>query len=95
MARGLRLDLALVERGFFPSRGQAQAAIMAGEVRINGRVAAKASDSVMEDEEIDVAQRRRYVGRGGMKLEGAIAHFGIDCAGKTALDIGASTGGFT
>ncbi|HEY2799617.1 MAG TPA: TlyA family RNA methyltransferase [Chthoniobacterales bacterium] len=95
MARGLRLDTALVERGYFLSRGQAQAAIMAGEVRINGRTAAKPSDSVRECEKIDVTPRPRYVGRGGMKLEGAIAHFEIDCGGKTALDIGASTGGFS
>ncbi|HEY3662207.1 MAG TPA: TlyA family RNA methyltransferase, partial [Chthoniobacterales bacterium] len=57
--------------------------------------AKKASDSVGPEAEISVAVRDRYVGRGGIKLEGAIAHFGIDCAGKIALDIGASTGGFT
>ena len=68
---------------------------MAGEVRIDGRVANKASDSVQEQHKISVAARSRYVGRGGIKLEGAIEHFGIDCEGKTALDIGASTGGFT
>ena len=68
---------------------------MAGEVRIDGRVAAKASDSVQEGHDISVAPRSRYVGRGGIKLEGAIAHFGIVCAGKIGLDIGASTGGFT
>jgi 23S rRNA (cytidine1920-2'-O)/16S rRNA (cytidine1409-2'-O)-methyltransferase len=95
MAKGIRLDQALVQRGLFPSRHQAQTAIMAGEVRINGRVAAKPSDSVQERHEISVAARSRYVGRGGIKLEGAIEHFGIACEGKTALDIGASTGGFT
>ena len=68
---------------------------MAGEVRIDGQVAAKASDSVQEGDEISVATRNRYVGRGGIKLEGAIEYFGIVCEGKTALDIGASTGGFT
>ncbi len=68
---------------------------MAGEVRIDGQVATKASDSVQEQHELSVAARSRYVGRGGIKLEGAIAHFGIACQGKTALDIGASTGGFT
>ncbi len=68
---------------------------MAGEVRIDGQIAAKASDSVQETHEISVAARSRYVGRGGIKLEGAIEHFGIECEGKTALDIGASTGGFT
>ncbi len=68
---------------------------MAGEVRIDGRVAAKASDSVLAEHEISVAPRSRYVGRGGTKLEGAIAHFGIVCEGRVGLDIGASTGGFT
>ena len=95
MAKGVRLDQALVQRGLFPSRHQAQSAIMAGEVRIDGRVAAKASDSVQEGHEISVAPRSRYVGRGGIKLEGAITHFAIACAGKVGLDIGASTGGFT
>ena len=95
MSKGIRLDQALVQRGLFPSRHQAQTAIMAGEVRINGRLAAKPSDSVQEQHEISVATRSRYVGRGGIKLEGAIEHFGIVCEGKTALDIGASTGGFT
>lgn len=95
MAKSIRLDVALVQRGLFESRHQAQAAIMAGEVRIDGQVAAKASDSVQEKHEISVAARSRYVGRGGIKLEGAIEHFRIACEGKTGLDIGASTGGFT
>ncbi len=95
VAKGIRLDQALVQRGLFPSRHQAQTAIMAGEVRIDGRVAAKPSDPVQEQHEISVATRSRYVGRGGIKLEGAIEHFGIVCEGKIALDIGASTGGFT
>src|SRR5450432_4105283 len=95
MARGTRLDQTLVQRGFFPSRQQAQLAIMAGEVRVDGRVASKASDSIKEQSEISLTVRSRYVGRGGTKLEGALAHFGIDCGGKIALDIGASTGGFT
>ena len=95
MAKGIRLDQALVQRGFFPSRHQAQSAIMAGEIRINGRVAEKASDLVMAEHEIQIAARSRYVGRGGLKLEGAIAHFQIVCEGGVGLDIGASTGGFT
>jgi len=95
MAKGIRLDQALVQRGFFPSRHQAQGAIMAGEIRINGRVAEKASDLVMAEHEIQIAARSRYVGRGGLKLEGAIAHFQIVCEGRVGLDIGASTGGFT
>ena len=95
MARGIRLDQALVQRGLCPSRQQAQTAIMAGQVKVNGHVAAKPSDFVQDETEISVAARSRYVGRGGIKLEGALAHFGISCAGKVALDIGASTGGFT
>lgn len=95
MAKGIRLDQALVQRGLFLSRHQAQAAIMAGEVRVDGHVAKKASDSVQEGNEIIVPARNCYVGRGGIKLEGAIGHFEIACEGKTALDIGASTGGFT
>ncbi len=95
MARKIRLDQALVQRGLFPTRQQAQAAIMAGEVQIDGRVAAKSSDLVRPETQVSVATRSRYVGRGGIKLEGALAQFGISCSGKTALDIGASTGGFT
>ena len=95
MAQATRLDQMLVQRGVFPSRQQAQRAIMAGQVRVDGRVAVKASDSVREQSEISLAIRNRYVGRGGTKLEGALAHFAVDCRGKVALDIGASTGGFT
>ena len=95
MSKRLRLDLALVERGLFPSRQQAQVAIMAGEVQIGGRTAAKASDLIQESDQLSVATRDRYVGRGGLKLEGALAHFQIDARDKVALDIGASTGGFT
>ncbi len=68
---------------------------MAGEVQIDGRVAAKASDSVQDANDLTVAAKKRYVGRGGEKLVGALAHFTIDPTGLTALDIGASTGGFT
>jgi 23S rRNA (cytidine1920-2'-O)/16S rRNA (cytidine1409-2'-O)-methyltransferase len=95
MPKRLRLDLALVERGFFPSRQQAQVAIMAGEVQIDGRTAAKPSDFIQEDHHLTVATRNRYVGRGGLKLEGALEYFGINPRGTVALDIGASTGGFT
>ena len=91
MARGIRLDQALVQRGLFPSRQQAQTAIMAGEVKVNGHVAAKPSDFVQDETEISVAARNRYVGRGGIKLEGALMHFGISCdrqggAGHWRLD---------
>jgi 23S rRNA (cytidine1920-2'-O)/16S rRNA (cytidine1409-2'-O)-methyltransferase len=95
VARGQRLDLTLVARGFFPTRQQAQVAIMAGEVQIDGRLAGKASDLIHETNQLTVTPRNRFVGRGGEKLAGALEHFAIDCRGKTALDIGASTGGFT
>ena len=90
-----RLDMALVDRGFFPSREQAQRAIMAGEVRVGEAVVDKASAKVGSDAQITLASSPAYVGRGGLKLEGALRHFGISVEGMTALDIGASTGGFT
>ena len=90
-----RLDTALVTRGLFDSREQAQRAIMAGEVKIGTRVAAKPSEMVAADAAVEVAAKQKYVGRGGLKLEGALDFFQIDAAGKRALDIGASTGGFT
>jgi 23S rRNA (cytidine1920-2'-O)/16S rRNA (cytidine1409-2'-O)-methyltransferase len=90
-----RLDNLLVARGFFPSREQAQRAIMAGEVKIGTRVAAKASESLAADAEVFVESAPKFVGRGGLKLEGALDSFGIDVRDKVALDIGASTGGFT
>lgn len=68
---------------------------MAGEVKIGTQVASKAAQLVAPGEEISVKAARKYVGRGALKLEGALDHFQIDVAGKIALDIGASTGGFT
>ena len=90
-----RLDTVLVDRGFFPSREQAQRAIMAGEVRVGEAVVDKASAKIGSDAEITLASSPAYVGRGGLKLEGALRHFRISVEGMTALDIGASTGGFT
>lgn len=95
MAKKSRLDALLVARGLFPSREQAQRAIMAGEVKVGTRVAAKSSELLKPDAAIVVESAPAYVGRGGLKLEGALDHLGIDVRGKTALDIGASTGGFT
>ena len=91
----LRLDTVLVTRGLFASREQAQRAIMAGEVKIGTRVAAKPSESVEPDDEIAVQTAPPYVSRGGSKLEGALDFFQIELRNKIALDIGASTGGFT
>ena len=91
----LRLDQLLVARGLFESREKARRSIMAGQVRVAGHVADKASREFAEDAEIAVEVPERYVGRGGLKLEAALAHFVIDPTGLTCLDIGASTGGFT
>lgn len=90
-----RLDVELVERGLAPSREQARGLILAGDVRVRGAVVTKAGASVAADALIEVAERQRYVSRGGKKLAGALEAFGIDPAGASAIDIGASTGGFT
>ena len=91
-----RLDAELVRRGLVPSRVQAAEAIDRGEVHVRGAVADKAARQVDEgDPIILVADRPRFVSRGGLKLEGALMRFGIDVTGWTVLDAGASTGGFT
>jgi 23S rRNA (cytidine1920-2'-O)/16S rRNA (cytidine1409-2'-O)-methyltransferase len=91
----LRLDLFLVDQGFFSSREQAQRAVMAGEVKIGDQVMSKSSVMVQPGAAVSLEARSPYVGRGGFKLEGALDHFEISPEGLTALDIGASTGGFT
>ena len=91
----MRLDQLLVARGLCESREKAQRAIMAGEVMVGDRVIDKAGTKVPDDAGIVVKAPPRYVGRGGFKLEAALAAFAIDPAGKCCLDIGASTGGFT
>src|SRR5437773_10539167 len=90
-----RLDRALVERGLCESREKAQRAVMAGLVRINGRLASKPSDSVKESDTLVLAGAEKYVSRGGWKLEHALRHFQIEAHGLRAIDLGASTGGFT
>ena len=90
-----RLDLLVVERGFAPDRKQAQVAIMAGDVLVNGETVVRQAASVAKDACIELVRPRRYVGRGGEKLEHALRVFGIDPSGVVALDVGASTGGFT
>jgi 23S rRNA (cytidine1920-2'-O)/16S rRNA (cytidine1409-2'-O)-methyltransferase len=95
MSKKERLDVELVERDLAESRAQAQALIMAGEVRVDGEMARKASQKVGPDSEIVVAHKLPYVSRGGLKLEGALADFGYDPTGKVCADVGASTGGFT
>jgi 23S rRNA (cytidine1920-2'-O)/16S rRNA (cytidine1409-2'-O)-methyltransferase len=91
----LRLDQVLVQRAFYASREQAQRAVMAGEVRIGEQVAQKPSLLVEPDVSIFTAAAPRFVGRGGLKLEGALDQFAIDVRNWIAVDIGASTGGFT
>ena len=93
--RKKRADLLLAERGLAESREQAQVLIMEGLVFApSGRVA-KASSSLAEDSPLEVRGRLPYVSRGGLKLAGALDTFGLAVDGKTALDVGASTGGFT
>ena len=92
----LRADELLVARGLAPSRTVAQALILAGKVRTGpDSVVAKASQKLPADSPLVVEQPPRFVSRGGEKLEGALAHFRIEVAGVHALDVGASTGGFT
>ncbi len=91
-----RLDLALVERGLAPSRERARALIMARQVTINGAVVSKAGAPVVDGAEVAlVTPDHPYVGRGGVKLAHALDVFRVPVAGRRALDIGASTGGFT
>ncbi len=95
MSKKLRLDQLLVGKGLFASREQARRSIMAGNVMVGTRIAAKPSELLDERAAIAVTPSRKYVGRGALKLEAALDHFNIDVHNKTALDIGASTGGFT
>ena len=93
----VRLDTLLARRGLFPSRSRAAASVMAGEVRLGagGQRAAKPVQLVAGDVEVTVDEGRRHVSRGGTKLENALDALGLDVAGRSALDVGASTGGFT
>jgi len=95
MPKKLRLDQLLVRKGLFASREQARRAIMAGDVMVGTRIAPKPSELLEEHAAITVKPTRKYVGRGALKLEAALDHFQIDVRRKMALDIGASTGGFT
>ena len=90
-----RLDVALVERGLVESREKAQALILAGKVRVDGQRADKPGRVVGSEARIEVEQALKYVSRGGIKLEAALAYFGVNVAGKVCLDVGTSTGGFT
>jgi 23S rRNA (cytidine1920-2'-O)/16S rRNA (cytidine1409-2'-O)-methyltransferase len=90
-----RLDTLLAERGLYESRSRAAAAVIAGDVRVAGRQAEKPGELVPDEAEVAVAEAPPYVSRGGVKLANALDAFGIDPAGRHALDVGASTGGFT
>jgi len=91
-----RLDVVLVERGLTTSRERARALILAGQVRVDGQVVSKAGAPIAADARVELATPDHpYVGRGGVKLAHALDAFAIDPANRRALDIGASTGGFT
>jgi len=93
----VRLDTLLHRRGLFESRARAAASVMAGEVRVGtaGERAAKPGQMVADDVAVALEERPRFVSRGGIKLANALAATGVDPAGRRALDVGASTGGFT
>ncbi|MDO8848573.1 MAG: TlyA family RNA methyltransferase [Coriobacteriia bacterium] len=95
MAAGRRLDVELASRGLVASPEQARAAILSGRVTVGGTVVSKAGANVVPEAVIVVAEGPPFVSRGGVKLAGALDAFGIDPAGARALDVGASTGGFT
>jgi 23S rRNA (cytidine1920-2'-O)/16S rRNA (cytidine1409-2'-O)-methyltransferase len=91
----IRIDRLLVERGLFESRAKAQAAIEAGLVAADDVIVAKPSDEVAADAVLRAEPAHPWVSRGGVKLAAALDRFGFDPAGRTCLDVGASTGGFT
>ena len=96
MSEKKRLDILLTEKGLAPSREKAKAIIMSGNVYIEGQKADKAGETFSEDVEIEVrGNDNAYVSRGGLKLEKALDFFGADVADKIAIDVGASTGGFS
>lgn len=90
-----RLDIALVERGLVPSRSRAQAAVLAGRVRVDGRISDKPGMPVDDTRRLEIAPTAEFVSRGGLKLSNALDAFAVDVAGARGLDLGASTGGFT
>jgi 23S rRNA (cytidine1920-2'-O)/16S rRNA (cytidine1409-2'-O)-methyltransferase len=91
-----RIDVLLVERGLAPTRQRAQALIMAGQVRIDGKPARKPSETVNANAQPEVlGPDSKYASRAGLKLEGALADFSVDVRDAICLDVGASNGGFT
>jgi 23S rRNA (cytidine1920-2'-O)/16S rRNA (cytidine1409-2'-O)-methyltransferase len=90
-----RLDVWLAEAGLSESREKAQALVMAGRVKVDGQRATKPGARVKEGVQVEVDAGPAHVGRGALKLQGALAAFGVDPRGSVAIDVGASTGGFT
>ena len=90
-----RLDALLVEKGLADSRSRAQALILAGSVRVGDRVVTKAGSRISSHEPLSVESGDRFVSRAGEKLDGALEEFGVEVSGRSCLDAGASTGGFT
>ena len=96
MAEKIRLDYAVFEKGFAPSREKAKAMIMAGQVYVNNQKAVKAGTEIKSDDLIEIrGGAPKYVSRGGFKLEKALEVFPVSLNGKICMDVGASTGGFT
>jgi 23S rRNA (cytidine1920-2'-O)/16S rRNA (cytidine1409-2'-O)-methyltransferase len=91
----VRLDALLAERGLYPSRAKAAAAVMAGDVKLGDEPARKPGQLVADDVEVGVQAPPPYVSRGGIKLANALDALGVAVEGRRALDVGASTGGFT
>jgi 23S rRNA (cytidine1920-2'-O)/16S rRNA (cytidine1409-2'-O)-methyltransferase len=94
-ARKQRLDTLLVERGIAPSREKARVSVLAGDVLVNGERIVRPATSVVSDATLELARQARYVSRGGEKLEHALEALELHLNGLVALDVGASTGGFT
>ncbi len=90
-----RLDEEVVARGLAPSRSNARALIMAGDIAVNGAASLRAGHAVVSGDEIALVNKPRFVSRGGDKLDHALESFGIDVREMVAADLGASTGGFT
>ena len=96
MAEKIRLDYAVFEKGFAPSREKAKAMIMAGQVYVNNQKTVKAGTEIKSGDLIEVrGGAPKYVSRGGFKLEKALEVFPVSLNGKICMDVGASTGGFT
>ncbi len=85
----------MFNRGMCDSREQAKRLVLAGEVKVDGRMVDKPAEKFGEDAVVEIKEKPRFVGRGGLKLEGALEVFGIDVTGWICIDVGASTGGFT